>query len=269
MRPAGRPAAAVPVRAALIVCTRTSDLDEYRPKYVLNCAGLTGRPNIDWCEEHKIETVRVNVMGTLILADACFRRGIHMTNYATGCIYNYDDGEHRCDGGRPFTETDPPNYTGSFYSITKAMAERLLAPYPNILTLRIRMPITDDLHPRNFITKITHYAKLINYPNSVTVLTDMLPVSIRMTERELKGIYNFTNPGTITHNGLLQLYKEYIDPNFKWENFTLEEQAKVLKSGRCNCHLDVSKLLKEFPDIPDIHTSIRGVYTRMKASLGQ
>ena len=30
-------------------------------------AGLTGRPNVDWCESNKQSTVRVNVMGTLNL----------------------------------------------------------------------------------------------------------------------------------------------------------------------------------------------------------
>jgi hypothetical protein len=29
-----------------------------------------------------------------------------------------------------------------------------------------------------------------------------------MTERELKGVYNFTNPGAISHNEILALYKE-------------------------------------------------------------
>lgn len=40
-----------------------------------------------------------------------------------------------------------------------------------MLTLRIRMPITDDFHARNFITKIRGYKKLVNFPNSVTVLS--------------------------------------------------------------------------------------------------
>jgi hypothetical protein len=68
----------------------------------------------------------------------------------------------------------------------------------------------------------------------MTVLTEMLPISIDMTEKELKGIFNFTNPGVVSHNQILKLYQEYIDPNFKWTNFTVEEQAKILKAGRSN-----------------------------------
>lgn len=34
------------------------DLQTYNPRYVLNVAGVTGRPNVDWCEDHKQETTR-------------------------------------------------------------------------------------------------------------------------------------------------------------------------------------------------------------------
>jgi hypothetical protein len=45
-----------------------------------------------------------------------------------------------------FTEMDKPNFTGSYYSHTKAMVEDLLKQFPNVLTLRIRMPIIADLN---------------------------------------------------------------------------------------------------------------------------
>ncbi len=39
--------------------------------------------------------------------------------------------------------------------------EGLLSEYPNILILRVRMPIVGDLtYPRNFITKIIKYDKV-------------------------------------------------------------------------------------------------------------
>lgn len=66
----------------------------------------------------------MNVLGTVGLADACWRRGIHMTNYATGCIYEYD-AVHTIESGIGFTELDPPNFEGSFYSKTKIVAEKV------------------------------------------------------------------------------------------------------------------------------------------------
>jgi hypothetical protein len=200
------------------------------------------------------------------------------------CIYTYD-AAHPV-GGRPFAEEDAPNYVGSFYSLTKGMVDKLSPVYKHVLTLRLRMPISDDLSHRNFITKISSYAKVINFPNSVTILHDLLPVAITMSQRKLTGVFNFTNPGTISHNEVLDLYREYIDKDFWYENFTEEDQAKVrfkgsrdreretgaegtgghrsneataplthipfaftdaptsqiLKAGRCNNHLDTTKL---------------------------
>ena len=41
------------------------------------------------------------------------------------------------------------------------MVESLLKEFPNVLILRVRMPIVEDLtYPRNFITKILKYDKV-------------------------------------------------------------------------------------------------------------
>jgi NAD dependent epimerase/dehydratase family len=61
------------------------ELNYRMPTHVLNCAGVTGRPNVDWCEDNKEATIRSNVIGTLNLADCCFEKGIHCTVFATGC----------------------------------------------------------------------------------------------------------------------------------------------------------------------------------------
>ncbi|KAK9790364.1 hypothetical protein WJX73_008080 [Symbiochloris irregularis] len=233
-----------------------ADVERVKPTHVLNAAGLTGRPNVDWCEDHKIETIRVNVLGMLNLADICFSKGIHLTTYATGCIFHYDK-DFPENSGKGFKEEDKPNFTGSYYSYTKAMVESLLSEYPNILVLRVRMPIVGDLlYPRNFITKIIKYDKIVNIPNSMTVLPELLPYSIEMARRGLTGIMNYTNPGAISHNEIMELYKQYIDPEFKWSNFTIEEQAKVIKAPRSNNLLDTKRIEGEFPQILGIRESL-------------
>lgn len=175
------------------------------------------------------------------------------------------------NSGVGFTEEEEPNFKGSFYSYTKTLAEKLLRVYSNVLLLRVRMPISDDLHPRNFITKISKYERVVNIPNSMSVLHDLLPASIEMTVHGLKGVYNFTNPGVISHNQILDLYKQYIDPSFTYKNFTLEEQAKILAAGRSNNELDATKLIeacKEFGIvIPPIQEAIVGVFERMRVNM--
>ena len=183
----------------------------------------------------QIETIRANVIGCLNLADICLQQGLHMTYYGTGararaggrgggrgappplpthpralqlaagCIFHYDD-DFPQGSGKGFKEVDKPNFTGSYYSYTKAIVESMLKEFPNVLTLRVRMPIVPDLsYPRNFITKIIKYDKVIDIPNSMTVLPELLPMSIEMAKRKLTGIMNYTNPGAISHNEILQV----------------------------------------------------------------
>ncbi|MCI21210.1 putative rhamnose biosynthetic enzyme 1-like [Trifolium medium] len=90
----------------------------------------------------------------------------------------------------------------------------------------------------------------------MTVLDELLPISIEMAKRNLKGIWNFTNPGVISHNEILELYRDYIDPSFKWQNFDLVEQAKVIVAQRSNNEMDGSKLKKEFPELLSIKDSV-------------
>ncbi|KAI7775885.1 hypothetical protein SLS64_011210 [Diaporthe eres] len=247
------------------------ELDRVKPTHVLNAAGCTGRPNVDWCEDHKEETMRSNVIGTLNLTDCCYLKGIHCTVFATGCIYQYDE-KHPWDGPG-YTETDPANFAGSFYSETKAHVEEVMKYYTNCLILRLRMPVSDDLHPRNFVTKIAKYDRVVDIPNSNTILHDLLPASILLAEHGDTGIYNFTNPGAISHNEVLTLFRDIVRPGYTWKNFTLEEQAKVIKAGRSNCKLDHTKLiskLKEYGyEVPEIHEAYRQCFERMKAAGGQ
>lgn len=245
------------------------EIEEYKPTHALNCAGQTGRPNVDWCEDNKQATIRSNVIGTLNLADVCWLKGVHLTNFATGCIFKYDDA-HPMRSGKCFTEESEANFDESFYSKTKAQVEKIIANYDNVLNLRLRMPVSDDLNPRNFVTKITKYERVVDIPNSNTLLHDLLPASIAMFENHVTGIYNFTNPGAISHNEVLALYKKYIVPDFTWKNFSLEEQAKVIKAGRSNCELDTTKLenkLKEFGIvIPEVHVAYDNMFQRMAAN---
>lgn len=98
-----------------------------QPTHVLNAAGCTGRPNVDWCEDNKEATVRSNVIGTLNLADCCSQGSIHCTVFATGCIYQYDEAHPM--GGKGFTEDEAPNFNGSFYSETKGHVEQVVNPF--------------------------------------------------------------------------------------------------------------------------------------------
>ena len=134
----------------------------------------------------------------------------------------------------------------------------------NVLNVRIRMPITDEFNSRNFITKISTYKKVCSVPNSMTVLNELLPILLDMMKNKTIGTINLTNPGLITHNEILTMYKEIVDPDFTWENFSIEEQNVILLSKRSNNFLDTTKLETLYPNVMNIKDSVRIMLYKMK-----
>jgi dTDP-4-dehydrorhamnose reductase len=237
------------------------EIEEKNPDAIINAAGIVGKPNVDWCEDHKQETIRVNVLGNLNLIDIAFLRNIHVTNISTGCIYEYD-AKHQMRSGNGFTEEEEPNFDGSFYSSTKILIEKLILNYPNVLNLRMKMPI--DADTKHGFLKIVNYKKVVNIPNSLCVLDDMLPIAVDMTLKRVKGNFNFVNPGTMSHPDLLELYKEIVNPDQVIEVFTQQEHDAILKARRANAELNPTKLLTLYPDIPDVKESVKRMLQRMR-----
>ncbi len=233
------------------------------PHFVINAAGKTGRPNVDWCENHKAETLYANVTGPLVLAQACIEAGMSETSgprlvhLGSGCVYDgYND-------GKGWSEEDVPNFDGSYYSRTKACAEGALKEFP-VLQLRLRMPIDAHDGPRNFISKIIKYEKVASVPNSMTVIEDFLPAAYELMRRGCVGIYNMTNPGLIDHKTILELYKEIADPHFSYTLVPMEELyvGHHVVAKRSNCQLDTSKLANEGIAMRPIEVAVRDCLER-------
>jgi dTDP-glucose 4,6-dehydratase len=261
--------------------------DEIRRHTPTNVVSLIGRthgtigdvehPTIDYLEQpgKLYENVRDNLFAPLVLATVCSRLNVHFTYLGTGCIFTYDS-DHPMGGGEGdaghatppvgFTEDSAPNFFGSGYSCVKGFTDRLMDLHRDTaLNLRIRMPISDAPHPRNFITKITTYDRVCSIANSMTVLPDLLPIAVDLMRRRATGTLNLTNPGVITHDEILTMFTELVDPSFTWRTFTIEEQRRVLASERSNNRLDTTKLESLYPRVPRIHASVRamlGAYRR-------
>ena len=56
----------------------------------------------------------------------------------------------------------------------------------------------------------------------MSVLSELLHYIVPLLKQNTTGVLNFTNPGSISHNEILEMYKEIVDPTFKWSNFDLE-----------------------------------------------
>lgn len=236
------------------------------PDRVISLIGRTYGPGfttIDYLEQKGklVENLKDNLYGPMVLALLCKSRNIHFTYLGTGCIFDGYDG----NTGSGYSEYAKPDFFGSSYSVVKGYTDRLMHFFNNsVLNCRIRMPITSDNGPRNFISKITTYKKICSIPNSMTVLPELLPVMLDMAKNKVTGTINLTNPGLITHNEILEMYKEIINPDFTWENFTIEEQDKILLAGRSNNLLNTCTLEKKYPNVLPIKDSVRNVLLEMK-----
>lgn len=229
----------------------------YSPTHIISFIGRThgGEYNtIDYLElPGKLkDNLRDNLYSPVILSILCERYDIHYTYLGTGCIFSSDD-----PTTTSINDDEKPDFFGSSYSIVKGFTDRLQHLYSkNTLNLRIRMPIVNFEHNRNFLSKIFKYSKICSMPNSMTVLEDMFPVIMDMIQNKTTGTFNLVNKGLITHNEILEMYKEHIDKGFTWENFNVEEQNAILLSKRSNTQLSTDKLYSLYPDIPDIKTSV-------------
>lgn len=239
------------------------ELEHYKPDRVLCLVGRThgkGHSTIDYLEQpgKLVENVRDNLFAPISLALMCKELNIHLTYLGTGCIFS---------GEEEYLENDLPDFFGSSYSVVKGFTDRLAHLLDNVLNVRIRMPIVGYHHPRNFITKIVSYDKVINVQNSMTVLEDLLPILVDLAKKKQCGTINLVNPGTISHNEILDLYKQIVDPLFTYKNFSIEEQDAILLSKRSNNKLDTRTLEFLYPDVPDIKTSIMNRLLTFKKSV--
>jgi len=235
------------------------EITNINPTHVISCVGRTHGyigdkyyANIDYLEYNLNENIRDNLFAPMMLATICTSKNIHFTNIGTACIFEYDDNLTLKNGVK---EETLPNFFGSSYSIVKGYQDRLMKKF-NILNLRIRMPITSENNSRNLITKLANYSKICSHPNSMSVLPSLLPYLLQMIKNDIRGTFNFTNPGYISHNEILELYKQYVDPEKNWQNISDAEQGTILVSRRSNTFLDTSKLTSLFPDVPNIKEAV-------------
>ena len=244
-----------------------NEINDVNPTHIISFIGRThGMINdkeyttIDYLEQKGklYENVRDNLFSPWLIANICKEKNIHYSYLGTGCIFKYDE-EHEFEKEiNGFKEEDEANFFESSYSIVKGFTDKMMKEYENnVLNLRIRMPITNIKNDRNFITKITKYEKICSIKNSMTVLPELLPLVLDMMKNKTVGTINLTNPGLISHNKILEMYKELVDCTFEWKNFTMDEQNAILDAGRSNNYLDTTRLMSLYPNVMKIKDAVR------------
>jgi dTDP-4-dehydrorhamnose reductase len=222
------------------------EIKKFQPEILINCIGFTGKNNVDDCELDKDKSISANVFIPVILAEATLRNNIRFIHISSGCIYHYNYAKDT-----PIDETKEPDFFELFYSRTKIYAEQVLKallPKHPILIIRIRVPIDNRPHPKNLLTKLINYKKVIDIPNSVTYMPDFINALSHLIKINAKGIYNVVNKNPLIYSELLEAYKKYV-PDFKYEVIDF----KKMNSVRTNLILSTEKLENTGFKVRDIH----------------
>ena len=238
-------------------------IEEHNPDVVLNAAGTTGKPNVDWCETHQMQTIVGNTQLPIMIADACQEKGVYLLHIGSGCVFYGDSPDP--EGWR---EDDFANPT-AVYSRAKYAADLVLSTLHNVGIARIRMPLDDRPSPRNIIDKLLSYPKVIDVKNSLTVIPDMVRVFRALLEQKAEGIFHVTNPGVIGHREILEMYAEIVGEVPKKEWITPEElvQQGLAKKIRSTNRLQSRNLAKFGIEMTEVIVAVRSALESYKERL--
>lgn len=236
-------------------------LRDLNPVFLINAAGYSGKPNVDACEDNRAECLAANAVLPGIVHEACEACKLPWGHISSGCIYS-----GRRDDGKGFTEVDPPNFSFrsnrcSFYSGCKALGEEILRDAERLYIWRIRIPFSPQNEPRNYLTKLLTYSKLLDAENSLTNLDEFSRVCLQFHRRKdlPYGIYNATNTGSITTREVTSLLRRISsrDHRFRFFKDEAEFMEKAARTPRSNCVLDNSKLRDTGIPIREVKESVR------------
>jgi len=221
----------------LSIKTALKEIDKYKPNIIINCIGHIGKNNVDDCEKMLDKTLSSNTFAAIILAEVAIRRNIKLIHISSGCIFHYDYKKNR-----PLSEKNIGNYYNLYYSRTKIYSENVLIHIPkshNILNLRIRVPLDNRPYPKNILTKLIEYKKIIDIPNSITYIPDFITALKHLIAKDAKGTFNIVCKNPLRYKDLLNVYQKY-NPKFKYKLIPL----KKLNLVRTNLVLSTRALEK-------------------------
>jgi dTDP-4-dehydrorhamnose reductase len=234
-------------------------LKKDRPEFLINAAGYTGKPNVDACEIHKAECLSGNAVLPGNIAMACEQAGVPWGHVSSGCIYSGS-----LPDGSGFKEEDEPNFSFrrspcSFYSGTKALGEEVLAGHSNLFIWRLRIPFNNIANPRNYLTKLMRYQKLLEARNSISELGEFCAACLATWEKRVPfGTYNVTNPGQVTTHEVVELIRKsgVCQKEFVYFNSEAEFMQIAAKTPRSNCVMDGSKLEHAGIHLTEVHEAV-------------
>jgi len=242
-------------------------LKKDRPDFLINAAGYTGKPNVDACESDKANCLFGNAILPARIAEACEATGTPWGHVSSGCIYT-----GAREDGSEFTEEDAPNFSFrqnncSFYSGTKALGEEVLSNAKDCYIWRLRIPFDNNESPRNYLTKLMRYQKLLEAENSISQLHEFVASTFACWEKHIPfGTYNVTNPGYVKTSEVVELILESGVCEKDYEFFEDESQfmTQAAIAPRSNCIMSSKKLAHAGIEMTPVRDAIKQALSNWK-----
>ena len=241
-----------------------------KPKFLINTAGYTGKPNVDACESDKAECLFGNAVLPGRIRTACEEVGIPWGHVSSGCIYS-----GRKKNGEGWGEGDEPNFSFrngpcSFYSGSKALGEEVLQGAKDCYIWRLRIPFNEEKSPRNYLQKLLHYSNLLEAENSISHIDEYVRSCVSSFTKQCEpGIYNLTNTGSITTRQVVEWMREegVADKDFQFFENEQEFMEKAAITPRSNCVMDTKKSEMAGIGLRPVEDAVRDALRKMKVGV--
>lgn len=235
----------------------------YKPDIILHCASLT---DIDYCENNKEETRKVNVDGTKNIASLCSSQDTKLVYISTDSVYDGKKGN--------YTEDDPVS-PSNYYGLTKYEAEDAIKGHKNHIIIRTNIFGWNIQNKHSLAEWILYNLQRgcgINGFNDAVFSSiytiEFARIIDKMFDKDLTGIFNLSSRSSLSKYEFAVLIAETFNKDKALiKPISIDDYPFSAKRGK-NLSLDTQKLSKALAqDMPLIAECIQAFFKDYKSGL--
>jgi dTDP-4-dehydrorhamnose reductase len=230
------------------------------PDLIVNCAALT---DVDWCETHQSETIRINAEAPGFIAQSAAQNGTPMVQISTDSVF---DGRR---GG--YSESDSPNPLNAYAAAKLAGEDAVLSASDKHLVVRTNIfgRTPRSLPRRGLVEWIIGslergetVAGFIDARFSPLWVEDLSSFLLQMASRRLQGLYHLGSEGTVTKFEFARLVATAFgfDPGLVSQSSV--HDARFLAARPRDTSLDSRRIARLLGRLPDVSMAVHRLSNR-------
>ena len=212
-----------------------------KPDFVVHTAALT---SVDYCEEHKEEAFRVNVIATDFMQDLCYELKAKLLFTSTNYVFDGEKGNYKEDD-----ERNPVNY----YGLSKLAAEDITLKSPNNIILRPSLLYgfndrNDKAHFVSFIVNKLNKGEQVNVAADLvlnpTLIDDVAIAIKKLIDKDAIGVFNCSGSEKISRYDFAVKIARFFNLNSELIKPVLSSRIDFKAKRPRDSSLDNSKIKK-------------------------